>query len=78
MVDKELKRETKMKLYVWENPYEIRYGYSLVFVVAENLRKARKQATLGKVYGRDITTTDLGKPTRIVKLPCAEWHSWEE
>jgi hypothetical protein len=26
----------------------------------------------------DRSTIELGEPTRVVDLPCAEWHRWQE
>jgi len=75
-----------MKLYVWSDPYDVRYGSSLVFAVAADLREARKVAKSGKAwtYGKfpndyeKVTQTVLGKPDRVLSLPCAEWHEWCE
>lgn len=73
-----------MKLYVWCNPYEIPFGMSMVFAIAENVRDARDQAAAGKAYAfgdierNEVPKFKLGKPTRVVKLPCAEWHEWSE
>ncbi len=74
----------ELKLYVWGSPYLIPFGHSMIFAIAHNLREARKQTKQGKSYSFGIENDDrhskvkLGKPTRIVKLPCAEWHEWEE
>lgn len=73
----------KMKLYVWDNPYYVDYGHSMVFVIAPTLRQARIQAQQGKAYSFGYEqdsrpSVELGKPTRVVDLPCAEWHKWEE
>lgn len=73
-----------MKLFVWANPYPVSYGNSMVFAVAENLADAKKQARRGKAYWYSEYAQDhipkarLGKPTRVVELPCAEWHEWQE
>lgn len=73
-----------MKLFVWENPYKVSYGHSMVFAIAPNLRAARRIALRAKTYSFGIETRKLppdiklAKPTRIVSLPCAEWHKWEE
>lgn len=73
-----------MKLYVWNNPYDVRYGHSLVFAVAENIEAAREQVLTGESYaygeytGDGVQKTKLDEPTRIVDLPCAEWHCWSE
>lgn len=73
-----------MKLYVWVNPYPVRYGSSLLMAVAENVSQARKIAAKapGYAYGQYRQNgggdLKLGTPDRIVKLPCAEWHEWSE
>lgn len=77
-----------MKLFVWERPYPIHHGASLVFAVARSLEEAREVAARGKVYLNcqddvshewlDSYALRLGEPTRVVDLPCAEWHEWEE
>lgn len=76
-----------MKLFVWCNPYQVSYGSSMVFAVAATESAARKQAANGfsYKYGKfkqdsDMTAlaANLGKPDRVVDLPCAEWHEWSE
>lgn len=64
-----------MKMYVWVDPYEVLYGSSLVIAVADSLEEARKEAS--KV-NRAYYAFPLGKPTRVLSLPCAEWHEWCE
>jgi hypothetical protein len=76
-----------MKLYIWNTPYSVAYGSSLLFVVAPSLKEARRQAKKGTwwKYG-DCPENPilpkhfplLGSPTRVVDLPCAEWHEWSE
>ena len=74
----------KMKLYVWADPYHVILGSSMVFAVANNLREAKKIAATGRAYSfvhiKDERPQNcpLGKPLRVVKLPCAEWHEWSE
>lgn len=76
-----------MKLYVWVDPYPIRYGTSMVFAIASSIGEAKEQAAKGLRYSfgtfkddADMTlmANSLGEPDRIVDLPCAEWHEWEE
>jgi hypothetical protein len=73
-----------MKLYVWSNPYDVSYGCSMVFAIAENVKQARIQASHGRCYiyneydNGEPPKFTLGKPLRVVKLPCAEWHEWRE
>lgn len=75
----------KIKLYIWVEPYTVDYGGSLLVVAARTLREAKKAAGQGRVWffgkhrGEKVNgPVRLGKPTRIVKTPCAEWHHWEE
>lgn len=80
-----------MKLYVWNEPYRVDYGSTMVFAVAETVEEAKaiacsKAATWcsfgtpedGEYEHRDWSHFELGDPTRIVDLPCAEWHEWSE
>lgn len=76
----------KMRLYIWSDPYSVPYGSSMVFAVAPDLRAARKIAAQGAqayTFGeheRPVSevAVKLGKPTRVLDLPCAEWHEWRE
>jgi len=74
-----------MKMFFWNNPYKVTYGGSVLFAIAETEEAARKLAahkcvryTFGdSEQGRDnmkVIADKLGPPTRIVDLPCAEWH----
>lgn len=74
-----------MKLFVWNNPYPVSWGSSLVFAVAETEDAAREVAKTAKAYsfgeyenehGRSMVV--LGAPIRVLDLPCAEWHEWSE
>ena len=73
-----------MKLYVWVSPYRVPYGSSLVFAIAESEEAAKEQCQRGLVYKygeyqrAGNPGVPLGKPTRIVDIPCAEWHEWSE
>lgn len=73
-----------MKLFVWSNPYHVKYGSSMVFAIAENVDEARNLAKTGKSYAyneyeqKTVPQDELKEPTRIVDLPCAEWHEWSE
>ena len=76
-----------MKLYLWADPYQVDYGSSMAFAVAGTLAAAKKQAAKGLAYKygkykQDWSPTELaaklGEPTRVVDLPCAEWHEWSE
>jgi hypothetical protein len=74
-----------MKLYLWNEPYQVSYGSSLVFAVASSLEEAKEIATTkatswsyGDCQKTGIPLRDLGEPTRVLDLPCAEWHRWEE
>ncbi len=81
-----------MKLFLWNNPYSVPYGSSLVFAVAETLEDAKAEVLKGRVcaFGEDYEHRQpteeydwrkeikLGEPTRVLDLPCAEWHEWSE
>lgn len=73
-----------MKLFVWASPYRIDYGSTMVFAVAETEEEARRIVEGAPKYrycefeqgtGGGVK---LGSPTRVVDLPCAEWHEWQE
>jgi hypothetical protein len=73
-----------MKLFVWANPYHVVYGSSPVFAVAETEEMAHKECQMAPGYeygdcdGSPPRLTPLGEPTRVVDLPCAEWHEWSD
>lgn len=59
----------------------------MLFAAAETEAEARAQALRGRAYSygldetaltKDAIVATLGPPTRVVDLPCAEWHSWAE
>ena len=81
-----------MKLYIWVDPYNVSYGHSMVYAVAENLREAKKAAREGKVFSSNIDFSDakrfpdyqhrrnieLKEPNFVYDLPCAVWSEWAE
>lgn len=76
-----------MKLYVWNNPYEVSYGGSCLYVIADSLRSARKltKKALDTGFGMPYCDNSLNgcnvdkiKPSRVHKLPHAEMYSWSE
>ena len=73
-----------MKLFVWVDPYEVEFGTSMLFAVAETLEEAKAEAMRGQAYAfgefkQDrVPVVELGAPTRVLDLPCAEWHEWSE
>jgi hypothetical protein len=75
-----------MKLFIWADPYRVPYGSAMVFAIAKNEAHARKIVEGAPRYSyckfRNNNATgggiELKEPTRIVDLPCAEWHEWEE
>ena len=73
-----------MNLYVWNNPYRVRYGCSFVVAVAETEAAARKEAAKGMAYTygeferEGVQGLALGAPLLVVPCPCAEWHEWSE
>lgn len=75
----------QFRLYVWTEPYQVSYGGSIVFAIARNLEEAKATAKIGTKWsfgqfddGPMNWPHDLGEPTRVLGLPCAEWYHWEE
>jgi hypothetical protein len=69
------------KLFVWDDPYSVSYGTSLFFAVAENLEQAKKlakRAPYGHWKHKTAPQIELGEPSRVLDLPCGEWHEWSE
>jgi hypothetical protein len=56
----------------------------MVVAVAATVEEAREIArsapryTYGEFHQGDGCDVPLGEPTRVVDLPCAEWHEWAE
>lgn len=77
-----------MKLFIRADPYRVPYGGSMVFAVAETVEQAKIEVARAKAYSYckfeadssfvASSATKLEEPTRIVDLPCAEWHHWSE
>jgi len=73
--------KVKMKMYVWEDPYGVPWGNSLLIVVAESLPNARRLAmkSAKERWPKNFDAINKNiKPTRILSLPCVEWHEWSE
>lgn len=79
-----------MKLFIWSNPYRVMFGTIGYFAVAETVEEARAMAKAAPQYnyveeGPNETPTEEmwraaidGPPTRIVDVPCGEWHEVSE
>lgn len=73
-----------MKLFIWNDPYHVSYGSSLLIVAAETVEQARKLAEQGKCYKYGLydkgnpANVPAKDPDRIVECPVAEWHEWSE
>ncbi len=75
-----------MKLFIWNDPYPVKYGGSFLYAVAETVEQAKEIVVTAKIYhfgaydreGNIIGPIKLGEPTRILDLPCAEAYQWEE
>lgn len=74
-----------MKLFVWNNCYRVSYGGSCLYVVAENVDEARKQARypgisyFGGMPTENTQNCDVtGPPDRVHDIPYAEVYQWEE
>ena len=81
-----LRKARAVKLYVWNNPYDVNYGGSCLYVVAESEDQARALAPAALVakYGnpwdknRHLGAVKLGAPDRVHELPHAEVYEWSE
>ena len=74
-----------MKLFIWEDPYDVHYGMSCYMAVADTVEQARAMAEAASGYelverrrGRHGVKITLGEPTHIHDLPYAEWQEWSE
>lgn len=76
-----------MKLFVWVDPYDLMYGSSLLFAVAETEADAKIVAaqSIGYKYGKypqdgsfSAIAEKLGPADRVLDIPCSEWHEWTE
>lgn len=75
-----------MNLYIWNEPFSVRYGGSVIYAVAETEDEARIQARAARVseYGYDPTIgapkdMDIDRPPdRVMGVPCAEIYQWSE
>lgn len=77
-----------MKLFVWADPYAVSFGASVYFAVAETVEEARKIAFDASRYSYGEHEIDkigeaaaqflAGDPTRVLDVPCGEWHQWSE
>lgn len=72
-----------MKLFIWNDPYHIKYGGSICYAVAETVEQARERAKEGTLrpFGLgdgSAPNVELGDPTYVVDCPCAEWYEWAE
>lgn len=80
-----------MKLYIWNEPYKVSYGGACIYVVASSLEEARELAKTAPIayYGNPagvgatlgvsrVAMTEIGEPSRVLDVPCAECFHWEE
>jgi hypothetical protein len=73
-----------MRLYIWNNPFHVMYGGSILYAVAETEDQARDEAIKAHVsrYGTalepDHINLNLGPPIRSYQVPCAEIYEWSE
>lgn len=74
-----------MKLYVWNDPYSIKWGGACIYAIAESEDQARELAKKSPVFvygefghGAPNNIKELGAPTRVCELPYAEAFEWEE
>lgn len=75
-----------MNLYVWNHPYDVRYGASILYVVAHDEATARQKAldathsTYGDPEAKTMRLDGLGPPDRVVPINdgYAEVYEWQE
>lgn len=74
-----------MRLYVWNDPYHVSYGGSILYVVAETEEQARELAVAAPVAAFGNIREEgqkwdfkLGAADRVLDLPCAEIYEWSE
>ncbi len=74
-----------MKLYVWNNPYDVAFGGSCAYAVADSEDEARAlvEAASAAQYGHEPKGSSEGAkvpgpPDRVHELPYAEIYEWSE
>ena len=74
-----------MKMFVWNDPYAVKYGGSCIYACAETVEAAREAIKRAPTshYGMDPGEPgrfDVGntEPTRVIDAPCAEIYQWQE
>lgn len=74
-----------MKLFIWNDPYGVNYGGSILFVMAEDEASARELAktcpTIKYGFGKPdgfFCTKPLGAPDRVIEQPGGECYEWSE
>lgn len=78
-----------MKLFIWNNPYRLQFGGSIIYAVAASEDEARAVALRAGIsqfgdkpfpneFGTGPHRLDLGKPDRVIDAPCAEIYEWCE
>lgn len=82
-----MSKNTNLKLYIWNDPFTIPYGGSILCVVAYNLKSARTHGlnVICKDYGvrssayAEASQTIVTQAPRVIrKFPCAKFYHWEE
>lgn len=75
-----------MKMYIWNNPYNLLNGGSIAYAVAADEDGARLQICEATImaYGNvakqlDLEGLHINRPAdRILSIPCAEIYQWED
>lgn len=74
-----------MKLFVWYEPYDIKWGGSALYVMAEDLEQAKKLAaekvpvmpdSRGEYYFKSLK--NMPEPDMIFDGPSAVIYEWSE
>lgn len=74
-----------MKMFIWNDPYQVNYGTSELVVVAEDLPAAIELAKKSiDGHWNHHAASDLSKesasrpPDKTIELPCAVNFEWSE
>jgi len=75
----------EIKLYIWNQPYQVSYGSSIAYVLARSEDEARNELRAAHVsqygYRHEEKTTNCyldKKPDRILSAPFCEIYEWSE
>jgi hypothetical protein len=75
-----------MKIYIWNEPYQVSWGGSFLFIAAESEEQARLLAAIAPKCGygyrasndKPLGNIELGPPSRVIDVPGGECYWWSE